>query len=50
MARRLMSETLRLKEEWEKLADAESRQKFIEECQTQVKTLKEVRYIPSDVV
>ena len=48
--RKLRSETLRLKEEWDKLADAESKQKFIEECQTQVETLKEVRYIPPDVV
>ena len=48
--RKLKSDKLRLKEEWDKLADAESKQKFIEECQTQVKTLKEVRYIPPDVV
>ena len=42
LERRLMSETLRLKGEWEKLADAESRQKFIEECKTQVATLRKV--------
>ena len=48
--RKLKSDKLRLKEEWDKLADAESKQKFIEECQTQVETLKEVRYIPPDVV
>ena len=40
--RKLRSETLRLKEEWGKLADAESRQKFIEECKSQVATLRKV--------
>ena len=48
--RKLKSDKLRLKEEWDKLADAESKQKFIEECQTQVETLKEVRYVPPDAV
>ena len=48
MVVRFIPESLRLKEEWIQLTDADGRQRFIKECKTRIQILKKVTmsYLP----